>query len=164
MSRINRGSNVGVVVLLASALGCRIDGSIGRDGADSTGSVTEPSSSGPQTTGSATGADEDTGFGTGGGGGTVNETSAATDTSASTGGVPAACIVTPDDNACMGCRKDHCCTAYETCLEHEVCLCWWGCTVEGHSSKACAEQCSSDGAIYEELATCSQRMCIDCPG
>lgn len=158
------------VVLLVMAvvggglgLGCEIDGSIGRDSSAATGQTdgmaTDASG---QTEGSADGSADDgtaTSVGGGSGGGTGSDggpTDGATDQ-------PAVCHPTPDDTQCARCRKQSCCPAYQMCLAHDSCLCWWDCLATDQTPQECNGTCDGDGLLYEELHVCVQMHCDSCP-
>ncbi len=149
-------------VLAGLGLGCEIDGSIGRGGTAGTGGGTgSVATDGDDTggSGSATADDAGTSIGSAEGGGTGGSSADTRDTTDQ----PALCHPTPDDEPCARCRKTACCAAYEACVLHDSCVCWWDCAVTDHSVEECVMLCNSDGVLYDELATCAALHCDSCP-
>lgn len=157
---------VGVTLALSlSGLGapaCEIDGSIGRDGSSPTegDGTSGTAGSTAASTGASDGIDSVAGTwasgGEGGGSGEAGGTQGPTD-------VPPVCHPTPDDEACARCRKTACCSAYQACLGHDSCLCWWECLATDQPTDQCVMTCDSDGLLFEELQICVQMHCDACP-
>jgi len=152
---------VGLGLLVGLGLGCVIDGSIGRGdtagtggGSGSAGTMADDGSGSGSDSADAAG----TSIGSAEGGGTGDSGSDTRDTTDE----PALCHPTPDDEACARCRKSSCCAAYEACVLHDTCVCWWDCTVTDHTTDQCVMQCQTDGMLYNELATCVELHCEVC--
>ena len=159
------------VVCAALLLGCKIDGTIGRDDpkGGGEGGGTEAAETSATDPGSG-GASE--GFGTAGGTGGSGGEGAPTTSGAGESGrdtmvddVPAACVPTPDDGDCARCRKHLCCLPLLECLAHDGCICWWDCLHTDHSVGECAELCGEGGGgLYDELLLCQNSHCDTCLG
>jgi hypothetical protein len=151
---------------LGCAVGCTIDGSLGRAD-DSTTSETDVGTAASAADGTTSGTG-DTWAGSGGGHSGSGSGGGQFDSGGSdTGGtghplpVPGeACTLTDHDSDCGICRKEHCCPAMEACAAYDPCFCMWDCLLApDHNEADCATHCVYAGDTVLEVRTCTEAMC-----
>ncbi len=136
---------LGVAVALSLGAGC---GNTGVDFGSGTGSGGERSTS-SATSGSGTSS-----------AGTAATGSTSSSSATSAGG----CTLDPQDDACVTCSKQKCCSTLVPCQNDEGCVCWTGCLAQNPNNSGACSHCGSYDATTNAFVNCTAQNCLSACG